>query len=155
MRRIVCPLTRAVRPSQSLPSGDDDPEAEALFGGDDGDGEVDGTGDAELDVALEGARDAAELENVQGKSGEEGEFEEMVPPVPPQRYHRPKPLADVKVPTAAEVARHNLTHLPYRRWCIWCVAARRGNVPHRSLPPYSRSIPLLVFDYCFVKKSIR
>ena len=62
---------------------------------------------------------------------------------------RPVLLSDVKMPTRAEYARHMLTHLPYRRWCIWCQMARRPNSPHRALPLFSRDIPLLVFDYVF------
>ena len=64
-----------------------------------------------------------------------------------------KGLPDVYEPTPAEVARHCLTHLPYKRWCKWCVAARMRNYPHWTLPPFSRSSPLLVLDYCFVKHS--
>ena len=30
---------------------------------------------------------------------------------------------------------------------------RRCNVAHKSLPPFSRSVPLLVLDYCFIKHS--
>ena len=37
---------------------------------------------------------------------------------------RPRDLPEVYVPSPAEVARHNLTHLPYRRWCKICVACR-------------------------------
>ena len=81
------------------------------------------------------------------------------PPAPPppavqpgfERSRKPKPLPEVKPPTAAEEARHRLTHLPYRRWCRFCVAARMLNTPHRKLPPFSREIPLIVFDYCFIK----
>ena len=65
----------------------------------------------------------------------------------------PSGLPDVPEPSAGEVARHNLTHLPYRKWCKWCVAARRSNVPHFRLPPFSRAIPLFVLDYCFIKHS--
>ena len=65
----------------------------------------------------------------------------------------PVPLTDVKVPSPAEVARHNLTHLPYKRWCKFCVAARCPNVPHVRLPPFSRKHPLLVLDYSVVRKS--
>ena len=54
-------------------------------------------------------------------------------------------------PTAEERATHSLTHLPYRRWCRWCVAARMRNSPHFKKPPFSRSSPLLVLDYCFIK----
>ena len=64
---------------------------------------------------------------------------------------RPVPLPDVKMPSRAEVARHMLTHLPYRRWCVWRQMARRNNVPHRARPPSSRDLPLLVFEYCFQK----
>ena len=62
-----------------------------------------------------------------------------------------KGLPDVDQPTPAEVAQHCLTHLPYRRWCKWCVAARMRNLPHWRRPPFSRESPLLVFDYCFFK----
>ena len=76
------------------------------------------------------------------------------PPVPPppdvpageERVRKAKPLPEVKPPTAAEEARHRLTHIPYRRWCRWCVMARMLNTPHRRLPPFSREIPLIVFD---------
>ena len=64
---------------------------------------------------------------------------------------RPRALPDVYVPTKAEVERHNLTHLPYRNWCRICVAGKKPNTPHRSLPPYSRRIPLLVLDYASLR----
>ena len=38
-------------------------------------------------------------------------------------------LPEPRQPTKAEVARHNLTHLPYRSWCPHCLAARRPNAP--------------------------
>lgn len=59
------------------------------------------------------------------------------------------PLTDVNVPSRAEVARHNLTHLPFPRQCIWCRMSRTPHTPPRSLQPCSRAIPLLVFGYCF------
>ena len=43
-------------------------------------------------------------------------------------------------PTAAEIALHWLTHLPYRSWCRWCVSAKRRNAPHHSLPGHTREI---------------
>ena len=67
------------------------------------------------------------------------------------RAREPVPLPDVPEPSAEEVARHCLTHLPYKRWCRWCVMARRLGLSHRKLPPFSRSIPLFVMDYCFIK----
>ena len=62
-----------------------------------------------------------------------------------------KALPEVYQPTAEELAKHCLTHLPYRRWCKWCVAARMANFPHWTMPPFSRECPLLVMDYCFLK----
>ena len=60
-------------------------------------------------------------------------------------------LPEVCQPTAAEIAKHSLTHLPYKRWCKFCVAARMLNAPHFTRPPFSRTSPLLVLDYAFVK----
>ena len=36
-------------------------------------------------------------------------------------------------PTAAERAAHAPTHLPYRSWCVECVAGRRDNPAHRPI----------------------
>ena len=56
-------------------------------------------------------------------------------------------------PSRDEVARHNITHLPYRSWCPHCVASRRPNSHHRtSKHRASRSIPVFVADYCFVRQ---
>ena len=38
-----------------------------------------------------------------------------------------KPLPEVYQPTAEEISRHCLTHLPYKRLCKWCAAARMRN----------------------------
>ena len=35
----------------------------------------------------------------------------------------PKGLPSPSLPSKAEVEHHNLTHLPYRTWCPFCVAA--------------------------------
>ena len=64
-----------------------------------------------------------------------------LPAPDPCPAQEPKPLPDVKMPSAAEIARHSLTHIPYRRWCRWCVMARMPNMGHYKLPPFSRSIP--------------
>ena len=63
-----------------------------------------------------------------------------------------QPVPQPKVPTAAQIAAHNLTHLPYRSWCPHCVAARRPNSHHRSASSEpQRSSPLLVAVYCFIR----
>ena len=78
-----------------------------------------------------------------GEEPEQGSVKTNVP--------TPKALPEVYEPTAQEIAQHSLTHLPYRRWCKFCVAARMANVPHWSVLPFSRDVPLLVMDYCFLK----
>ena len=70
-----------------------------------------------------------------------------------QLAQRPVPVAEVQVPSRAEVARHNLTHHPYRNWCIWCPVARMPHTPGRALPACSMAIALLVFDYCSLNHS--
>ena len=61
-------------------------------------------------------------------------------------------LPEPKKPTREEVARHNLTHLPYRSWCPHCLACRRNNAAHHKSSSEERSLPLFVSDYCFVRK---
>ena len=63
----------------------------------------------------------------------------------------PRALPEVEEPSAQEVAKHCLTHIPYIRLCMWCVAARMANFPHWSMPPFSRDRLLFVMDYCFLK----
>ena len=66
---------------------------------------------------------------------------------------RPKDIADVYIPTKQEIARHNLTHMPYRSWCQICVTCAKNNAHHRSLPAHSRRLPLLCLDCCFLRDS--
>ena len=63
-------------------------------------------------------------------------------------------LPEPHIPSAAQVAAHKLTHLPYRSWCEHCGRARRQNTPHRQrLPSSQRTTPLLAADYCFIRDS--
>ena len=54
-------------------------------------------------------------------------------------------------PSPEEIALHWLTHIPYRSWCKWCVAAKRANSPHCAMPASSRDVPLFVVDYCYLR----
>ena len=87
------------------------------------------------------AKADAEAEDViDAEDGSEAQMPRGIPP-PPE-------------PSAAEVARHNLTHFPYRSWCPHCLACRRPNAHHRqSKGSSSRKVPLFCADYCFVKDS--
>ena len=63
-----------------------------------------------------------------------------------------RPLPNPVLPDQAEIARHNIDHLPYRSWCRACVSGRGRALPHRRVDG-QRRIPTLAFDYCFINKS--
>ena len=63
----------------------------------------------------------------------------------------PRALPAPKQPTEAQRAKHNLTHLNYETWCPFCVAGRRNNSHHRPSHESSRSVPLVVADYAFLR----
>ena len=68
-------------------------------------------------------------------------------------YQKARTIPEPRRPTREEVARHNLTHLPYCSWCPHCVACRRSNVPHRQLTASDgRTLPIFVADYAFMRK---
>ena len=56
---------------------------------------------------------------------------------------RPKPWPAPTFPTAAEIEKHSLTHLPCRSWCRFCVMGRRPNAAHRAQHGRERSPPCL------------
>ena len=64
----------------------------------------------------------------------------------------PKALPEVYEPSAEELARHSLTHLPYRRWCEYCVGGRWAGERHGRGPECR--IPVISFDYLLITKSI-
>ena len=67
--------------------------------------------------------------------------------------HLPKTLPDVVGPSPQEIARHNLTHLPYRSWCRWRVMSRKPNPKHLRSHVAKRDIPLLVGYYAFMRST--
>ena len=69
-----------------------------------------------------------------------------------QQVRKPRGHTTPYQPTAKEVELHNLTHGVYRSWCPFCVAGRRPNSAHKKADK-SRTIPLLVGDYAFVRDS--
>ena len=46
------------------------------------------------------------------------------------------------MPSPEMIAHHNLTHVPYKAWCPYCVAGRTPN---------ERSLPIVHADYCLIK----
>ena len=63
---------------------------------------------------------------------------------------RPKAIPSPSEPTAKEIELHNLSHMPYRSWCPFCIAGRRNNSGHRATKQ-DRKIPLVVADYAAVR----
>ncbi len=41
-------------------------------------------------------------------------------------------LAQLVLPSAAEIAAHEVSHIPYRAWCTSCVRGRAQGQPRRS-----------------------
>ena len=69
--------------------------------------------------------------------GEEAEEEAEVP----------RRARDPKEPTEAERRRHEVTHLPFRSWCPYCVHGRMDNPPHWDLGPTGpRGVPEVAMD---------
>ena len=59
-----------------------------------------------------------------------------------------------RAPSDEEVAFHELSHLPYRAWCPYCVSCKGKQDPQRPVEHSSdarRSIPSIEVDYCFSK----
>ena len=56
-------------------------------------------------------------------------------------------------PTAAEIAKHNATHLPYRSWCKHCVNGRGVTHPHLT-HKHNREeeVPTVGVDYHYMGK---
>ena len=76
--------------------------------------------------------------------------EEIIHGVPEARV--PNTLPEPHLPSAKEVAEHNLTHLPYRSWCPICVAAAGREDAHRrgAMDEEGEMVcPTVGYDYAF------
>ena len=61
----------------------------------------------------------------------------------------PRKLLDPKLPTKKDVDEHNLTHLPYRNWCQYCVEGK-GKMAPRFKQQARTDLTETHFDYCFM-----
>ncbi|CAE7942317.1 LMP1 [Symbiodinium sp. KB8] len=52
-------------------------------------------------------------------------------------------------PSAEEVAAHNLTHVPFQRWCESCVAARSRADAHHTGANRETKVPVVQIDFYF------
>ena len=66
----------------------------------------------------------------------------------PSDVRAPRTLWDPLLPSASEVAEHDLTHRPYRRWCLICIAAWGREDPHkRGGEGIHEGLPEISMDY--------
>ena len=65
----------------------------------------------------------------------------------------PSTLRAPCLPSAKEVADHNVTHVPYRSWCPFCVAAAAKATPHMRCVSEDdgSAFPHLHTDYWFMR----
>ena len=64
------------------------------------------------------------------------------------------PQSAPRAPSQEERLLHEMTHLPYRSWCDFCMACKARSDPQRALddsPEGRRSIPAIEVDYAFGK----
>ena len=61
----------------------------------------------------------------------------------------PRKLMDPRLPTQQEVDEHNLTHLPYRSWCPYCVGGK-GKMAAHFKQIRADGLPEIHLDYCFM-----
>ena len=62
----------------------------------------------------------------------------------------PRRAQNPKLPSPAEVAEHQLTHLPFRSWCRHCVRGCGQAEPHRQAMRDEGALPEVHLDYCFM-----
>ena len=57
-----------------------------------------------------------------------------------------KAVRDVRLPSVAEIAEHNLTHLPFRDWCAFCVQGKAVSHPHQKRRSDEPEVPVITID---------
>ena len=85
-------------------------------------------------ATAEAGAEAAAAENADENDGE-GEGDDLDQQGDEARPSRRKPSrVPGRPPSAAEIREHERTHLPYRSWCRFCIAARAPGRHHRRAP---------------------
>ena len=103
------------------------------------------------------------IENLEGESGDGAEHPTSMAQdeaaddqavaadvFPEARSVQAKALPRPVMPTAAEVAEHEITHLPYRTWCAHCVRGRGISIQHRRVQTEAEQVPTISMDYGFL-----
>ena len=63
-----------------------------------------------------------------------------------------KPMRTPPQMTAAEKDMHDVTHMPPHHGCPLCASSRTPNLQHASSRQHLRTFPLLVGNYCFLRR---
>ena len=80
-----------------------------------------------------------------------GDIDVDVEPSEDEGRRVPRKVAEPRMPTQVEIEEHNITHLPYRSWCIHCVRGRGEQAGHlRQEERPENAIPEVHMDYCFM-----
>ena len=56
-------------------------------------------------------------------------------------------------PSVEEVNMHNLTHIPFRSWCPFCVAGKAKDNPHRGVEDQEAGVNIIDMDYMFLNSN--
>jgi hypothetical protein len=74
-------------------------------------------------------------------------------PCDEEEADKPKQIWKPLKPTVKEVEEHNLTHLPFRNWCIFCVKGKSKDDPHRRRikQDEEQEVPIVSIDYMFME----
>ena len=73
--------------------------------------------------------------------------EDIAKDVPANEVKSPGPE-----PSAEERRLHELTHLPYKDWCLYCQSHKARDNAHKDVDVAARGIPTLSFDFSFTAR---
>jgi len=107
------------------------------------------------DEALEEYEDESKKESSKEETSlsQEATGEILEPVDEGNEWRKPKALTAPMRVTAEEKQKHELTHVPYRPWCKFCVWARGRNTAHRKKrAEESGGVPRVCLDYNLIGK---
>ena len=79
----------------------------------------------------------------------EDEDEEKASEVDEGEVRRMRKMVDPKLPSAAEIEAHEMTHLPFRNWCRHCVKGRSVERGHYRQEREEGALPEVHLDWAF------
>ena len=93
-----------------------------------------------------GEQSPGEERKMEDEKEEESAEEEDEEPV----YCRP--CKEPGQPTKEEMDQHAITHLPFRRWCPFCVKGKAKDDPHRKVEQEVKEagVPIISMDYMYL-----